>query len=100
MKRLFTDVVKRLAHTYTNTALSPRAADVEWISKDGSRTKIADMEPTHAKHIVALMIRELQQNKCAYLNSEGRVEFATLMDQLVDNKVAFVDDDQHLRIQK
>lgn len=100
MKKFFTEMTKRLSHAYANTALSPRAADVEWVSKDGRRTKVIDMEPTHAKHIVALLVRELNDGKCAYLDSTGKIAFAHLMEQLVDGKKAFIDDQEHLRITK
>jgi hypothetical protein len=98
--RLFSDYVKRLANMYNNALLSPKASGVVWTSKDGRKTTIADMEATHAKHIVAMVQRELEQGKCAYLDKDGKIAFALLMTQLVDDKLAMIDDEGNLRISK
>ena len=98
--KIFDVAAKKLAHYYVNLRLSKNARDVVWVSADGRRTNVEDMEPTHAKHALALIVRRLSENKCAYLNSEGRVTFAELMPNLVEDKVAFQDDQNHIRIQK
>lgn len=95
--KIFTEAMKKLAHRYVNLKLSPKARDVMWVSGDRSVISIKDMEPTHAKHIVAMIKRNLDDGMCAYMGEDGRIKFAPLMENLVDNEKAFTDEQGRLR---
>jgi hypothetical protein len=96
--KIFSDAAKKVVRTYTNLRLSEQAAAEVWVSQDGRRTTIEEMEPTHAKHIVAKLLRELEDGKCAYMSKDGRVVYAPLMEGLVDDEKAFIDDAGKLRL--
>lgn len=72
--------------------------DSVWVSANGGKTKIADMSDTHVRNALGMIVRRLNEGDCAYSNDKGAVRFAPLMKELVDNSIAFVDDDDKLRV--
>jgi hypothetical protein len=54
----------------------PHAAEELWVTKDGRRMKIGEMKESHAKHALAMIMRNLRdKKKFATVNSEGKIAF-------------------------
>jgi non-homologous end joining protein Ku len=72
------------------------AADQIWCSANKRTFKIADMENSHAKHVLALIVRNLRKGQVAFTdisNPQSPVKFSDVMEQLKDgHKAAFIGD--------
>lgn len=67
----------------------PKAYEEKWISSDGTKLNIGDMEPTHVKHALALVMRRLRAGEVAYVSKSDRIAFAPAMYDLIDGEIAF-----------
>lgn len=70
-----------------------------WVARNGRAVKIKDMSNAHVRNALGLIVRKLHENKVAYLGKlTGRVNFADLMHNLVDNEKAFLDEKGQINI--
>lgn len=76
--------------------LAVAAAEQVWRSKNDKAVKIIDMDNRHAKHALALVVRNLRAGKVAFVDvndPESAVQFSDVMSQLADDKnAAFIKD--------
>jgi hypothetical protein len=56
----------------------PHAAEELWVTKDGRRMTIGEMKESHAKHALAMIMRNLRDKKFATVSSEGKIAFFRL----------------------
>lgn len=55
--------------------VAKRSADEPWVTKDGRRLTIGEMAESHAKHSLALIMRNVRAGKRLCVDDEGRVCF-------------------------
>lgn len=64
-----------------------------WVSADGRSTSVWDMDSSHCKNALALVIRCLRENKVAYRRADGRVVFAKALHNMIDGQIAWQDEE-------
>ena len=77
--------------------LGKPAQEEIWVSSDGAAHRIADMDESHVKNALAMIVHKVRTDHAAVMSRNGKVTFYPILHTLKDEYGSFIDEDQNIR---